>query len=151
MTSRLSPFRAHSHITATRHPCSRSFLILRLSRSTFPRNLRSQNSVLLAGVVAYLHPGWRCQKQPCTKTTALYLGNTRSGCPGSFRSCNLYRKPSLCNALRSAISGRVFLPLMEAIILERVSLSTISAMTSDLANHACQCDLLCVPLVQAGA
>ena len=26
--------------------------------------------------------GWRCQKQPCTKTASRCLGNTRSGVPG---------------------------------------------------------------------
>ena len=56
--------RAHSHTIATRQSASRSRRLERRSRSTLPSNLVCQKSVLVAGVVAYGHPGWRCQKQP---------------------------------------------------------------------------------------
>lgn len=52
-----------------------------LSRITFRVIFSSQNARLLFGNAAraQLCP---CQKQPLTNITALYFGNTRSGCPG---------------------------------------------------------------------
>jgi len=56
-------------------------------------NFDNQNSAFVLGVVALLHPSWRCQKQPWTKTTALYLGSTISGLPGRSRRCSRNRYP----------------------------------------------------------
>ena len=69
-----------------------------------------------------------CQKQPCTKHTALNRRNTRSGLPGSLRSCRRYRSPRAWMARRSASSGRVSLLPIPAIMRERVARSTMSAI-----------------------
>lgn len=55
---------AHSQTIATLHPASRSRCRFRVSRFTLPRNFACQNSLRVAGVVAYEHPACRCQKQP---------------------------------------------------------------------------------------
>jgi len=47
---------AHSHITPTRQLADSSDARVRASRSTFTRNLVCQNSELVDGVVASLHP-----------------------------------------------------------------------------------------------
>ena len=40
-------------------------------------------------VVVKRQPAWRCQKHPCTNTAARYLGNKRSGEPGTPLACSL--------------------------------------------------------------
>ena len=120
--------KAHSQTVATRQPaCSKSCL-LRWSRSVFASNLARQNSRRVVGVVAYGQPGCWCQKQPCTRQTAPNRRNTRSGVPGSLRSCRRYRSPRAWMARRRAISGRVFLLPIPAIMRERVARSTMSAI-----------------------
>ena len=120
--------KAHSQTVATRQPAwSRSFR-LRRSRSMFVSNLACQNPWRVDGVVAYGHPSCRCQKHPCTKHTAPNRRNTRSGVPGSLRSCRRYRIPRAWMARRRASSGRVFLLPIPAIIRERVARSTMSAI-----------------------
>lgn len=121
--------RAHSHSIATRQPARRSATRTALSRSTLAENLVRQNSGRVAGFVVKRQPVCRCQKQPCTKTTAPYFGSTRSGRPGMFFACSRYRKPRACNARRSSSSGAVSLPLIPAIIRDRVSLFTTSVMS----------------------
>src|SRR5690625_3921902 len=59
---------------------------------------------------------------------APYLGKTRSGRPTTFAACSRYRNPRACRARRRASSGFVSLPLIPAIIRERVALSTMSAI-----------------------
>ncbi len=120
--------KAHSQTVATRQPAwSRSFR-LRRSRLVFPSNLARQNSSRVVGVVAYGQPACRCQKQPCTRHTAPNRRNTRSGVPGSLRSCRRYRSPRAWMARRRASSGRVFLLPIPAIMRERVARSTMSAI-----------------------
>jgi hypothetical protein len=79
-------FRPHSQTVATRQPSSTSVSMVRWSRSTLSSNFLCQNSRLLAGVVANLHPGCRCQKHPWMSNAALHLGSTISGLPMSLRS-----------------------------------------------------------------
>lgn len=110
---------SHSHTTNTVHPDACSSIAFCASRAMFFSNFSCQNCVLLLGVVAILQPECRCQKHPCTKTTVLYRGNTRSGLPGSPAPCNRYRSPSRWRTLRSASSGWVSLPLMRDILSER--------------------------------
>lgn len=119
---------AHSHAVDTRHPLLRSAARTALSLAIFCLNLACQKSGRVEGVVLYLQPSWRCQKQPCTKTTAWNLGNTRSGRPGVFFTHRRKRKPRECSARRMANSGFVFLPLIAAIMRERVGWSTISVV-----------------------
>ena len=120
--------RAHSQTVATRQPAwSRSWWFRR-SRSMFASNLAFQNSWRVLGVVAYGQPGCRCQKQPCTRHTAPNRRNTRSGVPGSLRSCRRNRSPRAWMARRRATSGRVFLLPIPAIMRERVARSTMSAI-----------------------
>ena len=120
--------KAHSQTVATRHPASRSSCWLRRSRSVFASNLARQNPWRVDGVVAYGQPECRCQKHPCTKHTAPNRRNTRSGVPGSLRSCRRYRSPRAWMARRRASSGRVFLLPIPAIMRERVARSTMSAI-----------------------
>ena len=84
---------AHSQTIPTRQPAWSRSRRLRRSRSVFASNLARQNLSRVVGVVVYWQPTCRCQKQPCTKHTATNRGNTRSGVPGSFRSCRRYRSP----------------------------------------------------------
>lgn len=79
--------KAHSQIVATRQPSARSTSRTALSRATFDPNFACQNFERVTGVVAKRHPSCRCQKHPCTKMTALYFGNTRSGLPGMPLAC----------------------------------------------------------------
>lgn len=122
------PFNAHSHTVRTRHPSASSRSMSLLSRALLAANFSAQNSLRVDGIVEYLHP-WTCQKQPCTKSTAWNRGKTRSGEPGSLRSCTRYRRPSRCNALRSRISGPVSRCRTDAMIRERTVLSTVSIQT----------------------
>ena len=110
---------SHSHATYTLQPEACSASILRLSRAVFFLNFSSQNGVLLFGVVAILHPLWRCQKQPCTNTTALWRGSTRSGFPGSRLSCNRYRSPSRWRTRRNVSSGWLSFPRIRDMRSER--------------------------------
>lgn len=112
--------REHSQTVATLQPASIRDWRDRSSRSIFLANLSAQNSGLVEGLVAFGQPGCRCQKHPCTKTTAPNFGNTRSGLPGrSFRWIR-YRSPAACSALRSLSSGRVFRPRIPDIIRDLV-------------------------------
>ena len=89
----LSFFSWHSHTVMTFHPMSSSSFFVRLSLSLLPYNLFCQYSTLDLGILAYLHPSWRCQKQPWTSTIVLYFGSTMSGCPGYLLSFFLKRRP----------------------------------------------------------
>ena len=119
---------AHSQTIATRQPAWSRSRRLRRSRSVFASNLARQNSLRVVGIVVYGQPACRCQKQPCTKHTAPNRRNTRSGVPGSLRSCKRYRSPRAWTARRSASSGRVSLLPIPAIMRERVARSTMSAI-----------------------
>lgn len=118
----------HSHTTKTRQPAACRATLSRRSRRTLASNLSCQNSRRVVGVLAYLQPGCRCQKQPCTKIAAPYFGRIRSGRPGRFRGCRRKRKPIRCNPLRTSSSGLVCSRRTEAIILDRVSGSTVSGI-----------------------
>lgn len=59
----------------------------------FASNLDCQKSARVDGLAAKRQAEWRCQKQPCTKTTALNFGQTRSGLPEIPWACRRYRKP----------------------------------------------------------
>lgn len=120
--------KAHSQAVATRQPPWSRSCRLRRSRSVFASNLACQNPWRVDGVVAYGQPACRCQKHPCTKHTAPNRRNTRSGVPGSLRSCRRYRSPRAWMARRRASSGRVFLLPIPAIMRERVARSTMSAI-----------------------
>jgi hypothetical protein len=122
--------RSHSHTVMTCHPSSSSCLETRLSRFTFRVNFSTQNSVFDFGVVATLHPGCRCQKQPWTNMTQRYLGNTKSGLPGKPVFCTRNRKPRPWRALRRAISGFVFCDRIRDIRSERCAGVSVSTMAS---------------------
>ena len=119
---------AHSQTVATRQPPWSRSCRLRRSRSVFASNLACQNPWRVDGVVAYGQPACRCQKHPCTRHTAPNRRNTRSGVPGSLRSCRRYRSPRAWMARRRMSSGRVFLLPIPAIMRERVARSTMSAI-----------------------
>lgn len=113
------PLVSHSQTTKTRQPNSISLSAFILSLLLFSVILFSQNSVLVLGTLKYSQ-SWPCQKQPCTKITVLYLGNTISGFPGRFLLCSLKRNPAACNALRTRISGLVFADLIARMFFERI-------------------------------
>ena len=117
---------SHSHTTRVFHPCLSSSLLTISCRLTVFWNFFVQKSCLLLGVYAYLQPGCRCQKQPWTKITALYLGKTISGQPGSLLTWirNLY--PILWSMERTITSGFVSLPLILDMFQLRFSLLNLS-------------------------
>ena len=65
------------------------------------------------------------------KTTLWRLGNTKSGVPGSARTCIRKRNPKRCSSFRIASSGRVFALLTEAITRLR---SVAVSVSIDLAR-----------------
>lgn len=73
------------------------------------------------GSEALLHPGWRCQKQPCTNSAILCRGNTRSGVPGRFRRWSRKRRPSACATFLTRISADVFFEPILDISQDRLS------------------------------
>ena len=80
---------SHSQIVNTRHPNALSFLKCSLSRNLVRSSFGRQYEILDLGKPAFGHSGseCQCQKQPLTKITALYRGNTKSGTPGRSRLC----------------------------------------------------------------
>jgi len=112
---------SHCHTTTTFQPSPFSVSIFRLSRSMFAEIFFPQNSAFVAGSWALLHPGWPCQKQPCTNTIVRYFGRTMSGLPANLLSWILYLKPFEKRYFRTRISGFVSLPLILDIILLRLS------------------------------
>src|SRR5687767_14488378 len=82
---------SHSQTITDFHPSLRSARRCTLSRAALPVSFSSQNSRRFVGVVQFLHPLWRCQKQPWTKITVLYFGRTISGLPGRFLTCRRKR------------------------------------------------------------
>jgi hypothetical protein len=100
-------FISHCHTTKTRHPETSSWCRTVASRSILRANFAFQNLARVLGLEALLHPGWRCQKHPCTKITERRRGKTRSGLPGRVWLCTLNLYPSECAILRTAISGIV--------------------------------------------
>ena len=98
---------AHSHAMAARHPLHRSAARTVQSREIFCLNLDCQNSGRVEGVVQHLQPSWRCQKQTCTKITALNFGNTKSGRPRIFVTCRRKRNPQVQHPPQSHLGSRV--------------------------------------------
>lgn len=124
-SSRVRPLIAHSHTTATLHPCSRSARRFSSSLSRFRSIFSRHHSRRVPGHLKRLQ-SCPCQKQPFTCTTARYLGRTISGFPGSSLTCRRNRNPDRWSNLRISISGRVCLPRIPDIIRLRVALSTTS-------------------------
>jgi len=123
-TSRVS----HSQITSGIHSMASNCSETLRSRATLASNFARQNSGRVAGFVAYVHPGCRCQKQPWTKITVRNLGSTRSGRPGRPDTCNRYLNPCACRYRRTRSSGFVSADPIAAIIRERVRASTTSTI-----------------------
>jgi hypothetical protein len=78
-------FTSHSQTTIVLHPISCNAANPCASLSALRFNLVCQYSRFDTGILPSLQSWWKCQKQPCTKITALYLGNMISGCPGRSR------------------------------------------------------------------
>src|ERR1041385_1430099 len=74
--------RCVSQITITRQSrCLHTATIERphgVCRAALPSSLASHDSRRFVGVVQFLHPECRCQKQPWTKTAVLCLGRRMS-------------------------------------------------------------------------
>lgn len=123
-----SHFSAHSHTTRTRQPASDSACIAFASRSRLAVNLASQNSGLVAGNRNSGQPSWRCQKHPCTKTTAFQRRSMMSGRPGRSLACNRNRRPADQSARLTVRSGPVSLFRIFDIAAERRSALSGSAI-----------------------
>lgn len=72
----------HSQMVMTVQPNFFNSACALQSLSTFFLNFSFQKSIRVLGVVEYLHPSWRCQKQPWTNIQTLSFGITMSGFPG---------------------------------------------------------------------
>ena len=99
-------------MTNTRQPswarsckCCRSLRIL-------PSNFLFQKALRVLGEYANEHSWWRCQKQPCTRTTDFRRGRTMSGHPGNLRTCRRKRNPIRWSNDRTVSSGLVFFALI---------------------------------------
>jgi hypothetical protein len=99
-------------MTNTRQPslarsckCCRSLRVL-------SSNFFFQKALCVLGEYANEHLSWRCQKQPCTRTTDFKRGRTMSGHPGNLRTCRRKRNPIRCSNERMATSGFVFFALI---------------------------------------
>ena len=79
---RLGPLSAHSQTTKVRHPRRLRASMLPASRKTLDSSLLRHFPLLEDGHLNSRHK-CRCQKHPCTRITALYLGKTISGLPGN--------------------------------------------------------------------
>ena len=124
----VGPFNEHSQTVRIRQPRCSSDERASASTSRFLSILVRQNLTLDVG---HLNKGqsWPCQKQPCARTTALYLGKTMSGFPGRRLSWRRNRNPRENNPFRRNISGLVSFPRIPDIIRLRVARLTISAIT----------------------
>ena len=117
---------AHSQITSTRQPSARNASVAASSRFLLSviflrQKLRRDAGQRNAGQLCW------CQKHPCTKTTARCRGNTRSGRPGSLRSCSRYRRPRRNSARRMRSSGAVSVPRMRLMLALRCAGVIVSA------------------------
>ena len=117
---RPAPLSEHSQTMRKRHPKACKAAVVRRSRSRFPRILCDQNS---GRVVGSLNSGQSCpcQKQPCTRRTARFRGNTKSGRPGNLDTCRRKRRPAACRPRRNMSSGLVSRPRIRLILSWRCS------------------------------
>ena len=126
---RPAPRIAHSQIINTRQPADFNISVALRSRCALARSFAFQKSWRVSGSLDS-EQRCACQKQPWMNTTVRYFGKTRSGLPGSERSCNRYHNPRACTPRRISISGFVSLPRM------RLMLSWRCAAVSTSAIHA---------------
>jgi hypothetical protein len=102
----LVAFSSHCHIVTTSNPEVFRSRFTRLSRNLLPWIFFSQKETFVFGSCPFLHE-CPCQKQPCTKTTHLFLLFARSGFPLRERTFSRYRRPACAASLRTASSGSV--------------------------------------------
>jgi hypothetical protein len=124
-------FSWHSHKTIGRHSRVRNALIELASRRLFPSILAFQYLTLLVGRWLPCLHRCPCQKQPCTKITAAYFGNTISGHPGKSLRCKRKRKPIRCSSERTNISGLVLILRTLAMTRLRSSGLSLSVIATD--------------------
>lgn len=119
-----------SHISSTAHPIFLSSLRLFLSLFLLASNLETQKSLFDLGTPPWT--GQECQKHPCTMTTTLSLGNTKSGltCPVGVLILTCLRQPVTPRALMALARGTSVVPLplerIRDIIRDLVAASTVS-------------------------
>lgn len=109
-SARRSFLTAHSHTMIILQPVFFSFLKFCRSRSLFVVNFCFHQAERVTGIPENSQP-CRCQKQPLKKIAVLYFLRVKSGLPGRFLECRLYRKPNANNRFLIAISSFVFLLL----------------------------------------
>jgi len=117
-----------SQILSTFQRRRRSFLVFLLSRSRLQPILFRQKAGSLWCQTGNLHP---CQKSPFTKTATLASAKTKSGRPGSARSCCVNLSREAFNRARIYRSGVVFFPL----ILDITRLRCCGDMMSTTDGH----------------
>lgn len=99
---------SHSQTFSTLQPNRRNLAWFRRSRVRFSWNLAAHHALRVFGRVERWHP-WSCQKHPFTLMIFRRDANTRSGVPGSARTCSRYRNPMAWRRRRTFISGCVSL------------------------------------------
>ena len=135
----------HSQTTMTCHPSASSAESFFASRSALCWSLSCQKPQFDAGIVAFLHPGWRCQKHPRTSITVLYFGRTISGRPGRSFAWTQKRKPCQWRYDRTTISGFVSLPWTWLMFRLRCSFVKWSMISSHLiSSNSCSKSPLCM-------
>lgn len=117
---------SHCHTIKLFHPNFAKSLTLRWSRSALAAIFGLQYSKRDFGNLPFAQP-WPCQKHPCTKTTKRFAGKTISGLPGRSRLCSRKRKPALCSAERTILSGPVSRTPTDCMIRRRWSGVRVSA------------------------
>jgi hypothetical protein len=105
-------------MTITCQPARRNSRWVRLSLTALRCILAIQYVRLDAGTRQRAQP-CICQKQPLTLIIFRNRGNTRSGVPGSERTCKRYRYPREWTSRRTASSGVVFFDLTAAMMRDR--------------------------------
>lgn len=88
------------------HPpaCGAQALATSASLATLRSNLARQNATRLLGVVAFGHPGCRCQKHPCTNTHS--RGPGWLGTSSAVRSANGSRASAEMLGRKRSLDGR---------------------------------------------
>ena len=118
--SRFFAFSSHCQTVITLYPISLSFWIFPLSLIMFLDIFSLQNSVLVAGNVAFLQFSCPCQKHPLTNIIVLYFGKTISGFPGKSFTFFLNLNPLENKYFLTKISVLVSLPEILDMMEERL-------------------------------
>lgn len=128
----------HCQITTADHPAAFNAIRFFRSRQILPSIFVRQNSTFDEGRLPRGHE-CPCQKHPWTNTAVRNRGNTMSGLPASAFEWSRNRKPAANNSRRTYSSGFVSAPRTAAIIRDRSSEETLSAITINMLDSHVWC------------